>query len=57
MTTIQIIMFSFSSIRAKSLTITKRHETIADYLFIVALTLIAFISVLTAFDYIVINPS
>lgn len=50
-------MFSFSSIRAKSSVVTKRHETVADYLFIIALMLIAFISVLAAFDYIVINPT
>ena len=49
-------MFSFSSIRAKSTDVSKRHETIADYLFIVALTLIAFISILAGLDYLVINP-
>jgi hypothetical protein len=50
-------MFSFSSIRAKSAEISKSHETIADYLFIVALTLIAFVSVLAGLDYLVINPA
>jgi heme O synthase-like polyprenyltransferase len=48
-------MFSFSSIRAKSPEVSKRHESIADYMFIVSLILIAFISVLAALDYLVIN--
>ena len=48
-------MYSFASMRSTSPTVTKRYETVADYLFIVALTLIAFVAVLAGLDYLTIT--